>query len=374
MSNRVDSNKEYLSFRDSDGKISVPMKKRATIVDIARAVGVTDGTVSRALANDPRVRAETRERILAAAKELNYRPHLSARLFKQGITKNIGVYSEQGAWIFFHSYFGRLVSGLAEAAQAESEHLVFYLPPKEAQPIRSTLVKLEGLDALLDGRVDGAVVLGGDLIAPGDRAMLKDSNLPVVFLSNNIDIPGFFQIQSGARERTRAAFDHLVALGHRRIGLSGYYQDAHYMQASLKGFRESLESHGLPWEPRFVATPTQAAFFDPEDMRARLSRLREAGVTAIISTENVEALTFVQQMTLEGVRIPQDMSVVSFGPLWRGFFQGRPPLSTFDAALDLYGRKCFEMFKEAREGKPVRQETMEWRLSPGGETLGPPRG
>jgi DNA-binding LacI/PurR family transcriptional regulator len=348
------------------------MKKRATIVDIARAVGVTDGTVSRALANDPRVRAETRERILQAAKELNYRPHLSARLFKQGITKNIGVYSEQGAWIFFHSYFGRLVAGLAEAAQREGEHLVFYLPPKDPQPIRSNLVKLEGLDALLDGRVDGAVVLGGDLIPPGDREMLKGTNLPVVFLSNNFTIPGFSQILSGARERTRKAADHLFSLGHRKIGLSGYYQDAHYMQASLKGLQESLTAHGAAFDEGLVAPPTNEAFFDPEDMRMRLGKLRKSGATAVISTEIVEALTFVQQLTAEGASVPGDLSVVSFGPQWRGIFQGEPPLSTFDADLGDYGRQCFEMFKAVRGGDEPRTQVMEWDLAPGGETLGPP--
>lgn len=348
------------------------MKKRATIVDIAKAVGVTDGTVSRALANDPRVRAETREKILAVAKELHYRPHLSARLFKQGITKNIGVYSEQGAWIFFHSYFGRLVAGLAEAAQREGEHLVFYLPPKDPQPIRSTLVKLEGLDAVLDGRVDGAVVLGGDLISEADRAMLKESNLPVVFLSNNLEIPGFPQIVSGAYERTRKAVDHLFSLGHRRIGLSGYYQDAHYMQASLKGYRDSYSRLGQEPEPEFVASPTTDRFFDESDIQERLARLRRAGVTAIVSTEIVEALHFVRQLTAEGVQVPGEMSVVSFGPQWRGIYQGKPALSTFDADLAEYGRRCFEMFKEAREGKPPRLETMDWNITAGGETLGPP--
>ncbi len=348
------------------------MKKRSTIVDIAKEVGVTDGTVSRALANDPRVRPETRAKILEAAQKLNYHPHLSARLFKQGITKNIGVYSEAGSWIFAHHYYGRLVAGLAEAGQREDEHLVFYLPPKEECPLRTAQVKLGGLDALMDGRVDGAVVLGGDLIPSEDRAMLVASSLPVVFLSNNFEVPGFFQLVSGAYERTRDAAEYLFTQGHRRIGLSGYYQDAHYMQASLKGLGDFYESHHLSFNPDYVATPVESHFFDPGSIRARLENLRKAGVTAIISTEIVEALTGAELLKADGLSIPRDISLISFGPNLRGFAMNRPMLTTLETDLGGCGLKCFEMFKEARNGGVPRMETMKWELNPGGETVGPP--
>jgi len=349
------------------------MKKRPTIVDIAKVAGVTDGTVSRALANDPRVRPETRTRIVEAAKKLNYRPHLSARFFKQGITKNIGVYVETGAWVFAHHYFGRLLAGLAEAAQVEGEHLVFYLPPRDDAPVRSTLVKLEGLDAVMDGRVDGAVVLGGDRIPAADRQKLTDSGLPVVFLSNNFEIPGAFQILSGAYERTRAAADHLYSMGHRRIGLSGYYQDAHYMQASIKGLRDFYEACRLPCNDRFIETPTGEHFFDLQDLRRRLSRMRDNGVTALISTELAEAIMVMDLMASEGMVIPRDMSLVSFGPMWWGGLTRKPKLTTFDVDLKESGARCFRMFKQAREHTKPRVENMEWKMTPGGETLAPPR-
>lgn len=349
------------------------MKKRPTIVDIAKAAGVTDGTVSRALANDPRVRAETRARILEAAKRMNYRPHLSARFFKQGITKNIGVYSESGAWIFFHHYHGRLLAGLAEAAQLEGEHLVFYLPPCEEAPVRSTLVKLEGLDAVLDGRVDGAVVLGGDRIPAADRQKLSESGLPVVFLSNNLEISGAFQILSGAYERTRAAADHLYSMGHRRIGLTGYYQDAHYMQASIKGLRDFHESCRLPFDPRCIDPPTSEKAFDPEDLKGRMSRLKGAGVTGLITTEIAEAVMAVRLLETQGVNVPRDMSVVSFGPMLWGASDQRPRLTILDTDLKEYGFKCHRMFKDARDRHEPRKEAMEWTLAPGGETLAPPR-
>jgi len=238
--------------------------------------------------------------------------------------------------------------------------------------VRSTLVKLEGLDALMDGRVDGAVVLGGDLILPEDREQLTSSSLPVVFLSNNFELAGCFQILSGAQERTRDAANHLFSLGHRRVGISGYYQDAHYMRASVKGLQDAYTARGFEFDPRFIATPNGEKFFDAEDLKERLKKLREAGVTALISTEVVEALMAVQLLKEAGLSTPRDMSILSFGPMWKGVFMDRPVLTTFDADLTTCGHKCFEMFKQARDGGVPRTEVMKWELAPGGETVGPP--
>src|SRR5690349_5228245 len=117
-------------FTERTRSIAV-QRKRPTIVDIARAVGVTDGTVSRALAGDPRVRADTRKRIVEVARKLDYRPNLTARAVKSGSTENMGVFCGGGSWILYNDYFGRLLAGVVNSAERDGIRVVLYLPKIE---------------------------------------------------------------------------------------------------------------------------------------------------------------------------------------------------------------------------------------------------
>ena len=74
------------------------LKKRITILDVAKSSGVTDGTVSRALSGDKRVSPKTRDKILKIAAKLNYRPHLFARYLRTNVTKQLGVFWQGGSW------------------------------------------------------------------------------------------------------------------------------------------------------------------------------------------------------------------------------------------------------------------------------------
>lgn len=181
------------------------MPKRPTITDIAKAIGVTDGTVSRALRNDPRVKAETRERVLEAAKAAGYIPNLSARNFKEGKTHNIGIFCDAGSWMLYNNYFGRLIAGLTEAAQAQNYRTVIYLPEEigtcpGVNPDK-LMVRLKGPQEFHDGRVDAAVVVGGRSTLKTDLDELKQMHVPVVLLSNNSPAVDFFEMRAGARER-----------------------------------------------------------------------------------------------------------------------------------------------------------------------------
>ena len=89
--------------------------------------------------------------------------------------------------------------------------------------------------------------------------------------------------------------------------------------------------------------------------------------------QRAEALIAVDLLKEEGVNVPRDMSVVSFGPMLWGAVTQKPRLTVLEADLKDYGFKCYSMFREARDRSAPRKTVMEWKLTPGGETLAPPR-
>jgi len=353
----------------------VQPKKRVTILDIAKAVGVTDGTVSRALSNDPRVRPETRERVTEAARALGYRPNLAARYFKQGQTRTLGVILESGYWFFYNPYFGRLVAGLADAARENDRRLTFFFPEIEPAADRNPahdVVRPRGLDEVFDGRVDGAVMFAGRKLDPETLRELAEAPVPVVLANTNMPVPGFFQLVSGASQRAKAAALALLDHGHRKIGMVSLYTDTPYEWACLKGLQEAHDARSLDFLPSQIVALEHWDNLNPEAITAVLDKLLAQGVTGIIFSDAGQAVLGLELLKARGLRVPQDLSMLAFGPLPPVARLQEPAVTLFNADLIGAGRELYMMMKEAGEQKEPRSFEIQWSLSEGG-TLAPPK-
>jgi DNA-binding LacI/PurR family transcriptional regulator len=341
--------------------------RRPTILTIAQACGVTDGTVSRALRGDPRVRAATRERVLAAAQRLGYRPDLAARALKQGRSGLIGVFCDSGPWMLHNGYFGRLLAGLAAAAEADGRRLMLYLPKVEARSDNPAhdQVSLGGLSDLADGRVDAGVVVGGHPPSAADQRALRQSGVPLVWLSPNEAVPGFSQLLSGSLERSRQAGRILAALGHRRVGFFGLFKDSRFQRSSLKGLREGLG----PGAKVLEVALEHWDLTDPLRLEPLLDALLKQSPSAVVIANADQASVLQDLLQQRGVRVPKDLSLLSFGPRPSGQRARQPLLSLLDCALDQGGALAYQLVREGLEGRPVRSLTLEWSAQPQGTTL-----
>jgi LacI family transcriptional regulator len=349
-------------------------KKRITILDIARAVGVTDGTVSRALAGDARVKPETREKVLAAARSLGYRPNLAARFFKQGQTRTIGVIMEFGYWLFYNQYFGRLLAGLADAAREDDRRLTFFFPQIEPSLDRVAghdLIHPKGFEELFDGRVDGAVVFAGQKLGEATLNLLHEVPVPVVLLNTNQVLPGFAQLASGAGARTKAAALALFDRGHRKLGMLGLYPDTPYEWSTRLGLIEAYEARGFEFHPKSLVPVGHWDVSNPEELTLSLDKLLEQGITGLICSESAQMIVALELLKRRGIRVPEQVSVLGFGPLPHGIKLLDPWPSLFNTDLIEGGRETYRLLKDASEGKPVRTVELDWKLSEG-QTLAPP--
>ena len=347
--------------------------KRITILDVAREAGVTDGTVSRALSGDPRVRRETRRKILETAKKLGYQPNLAARALRQPEGRNLGVFWQSGSWIFHNEYFGSLLSGLADAASQDGVNLVFYLPKvkiPDPNPDQNVL-QMTGLSELLDGRVEGAVIFGGRSISEEELSLLREASLPTVFLAPHVERPGFSQVLSGAYERTRLAVGKLLDLGHRKIGVLGLYKGGSHDELTKKAMEDVFRERGLVLKDGWLENFENWNIWDAAKVEKFLKKFLEKKVTAVICVSAEQASLGLEILRRLKVRVPKDLSLVSFGPLsFLAQFQ-KPELCLMETDLVEAGAQAYELYREARDGKKPRSVTMDWRWTGKGGTVGP---
>ena len=293
-----------------------------TIVDLAREAGVTPGTVSRALANDPRVKGETRDRILKAAQKHHYRPNLSARLFQTGRTKNVGFFCELPTWVFYNNYFGRLISGVSQAAHEDDVKLVFYFSnitlPADGDVVKAKR-ELTGMDVLMDGRVDGAIVLKDqDLTAEQAEFFQKKSSVPLVLINNTKVTPGFFQLTAGVYERNLVALKYLFAKGHRKIGVIGLSAGSEYNHFCQKALDDFYAQQGMTFQKDWmIVPPVGHDVGDVQDLEKGFRLLKAKGATAVICSDDLQGILGIEIFKKMGLRVPQEMSVLSFGQIAR---------------------------------------------------------
>ncbi len=352
------------------------IKKRITILDVAKASGVTDGTVSRALAGDKRVSPETLKKVLKAAEKLHYQPHLFARSLRLQESHNLGIFWQGGSWLFSNYYYGSLVGGLAESAEKDGLHLAFYLPElkptEDPNPLHQSF-RMTGIHELMDGRVDGAVVLSFRTIQEDHLSILRNSTLPVVLVSTQKEVPGFFQLMAGSFEATQRAAERLLDAGHQRIGFLGFYEEGLHDEVVHEAMADIYMKRGLVFEKEWVEASDHWDIWDTVRIGNQLKRLLGRGCTAVICVSADQAALAVQVLREMGLEVPRDLSMVAYGPLSRVAQYPTPSLCLLEADLVHFGRKTYELYKQAKEGGKPRTLSIDWNWVGTGTSIGPPK-
>ena len=177
-----------------------------TIHDVARAASVSIGTVSKALNRNGALRQETRDRVIAAAKKLGFRPNDLAQSLHRGQTFTVGLITSDS--------FGRfsipIMEGLEE--QLSGARMSVFMCNGADDPAREAL----HVESLLGKRVDGIVVTGRRA-DPRRRLEVRGANIPVLYAYSQSDEPGAFGLVPDDEGGAELAVDHLVGLGRRRI-------------------------------------------------------------------------------------------------------------------------------------------------------------
>ncbi|HVU36401.1 MAG TPA: LacI family DNA-binding transcriptional regulator [Opitutaceae bacterium] len=279
--------------------------RAATLADVGRVAGVSAMAASAVLnqaRTSSRISEETRQRILKAAAQLDYRPNAAARALANRRMQTLGVAAVIEGGELNH-YFLEVFNGiLAAAATHDQNTTVFALHNWGPDAAR--------LRTICDGRIDGLI-----LVAPtfSPKEKILPAHTPFVSIHANSRLPGVINIES---DEERGAFDLvrlLVAQGHHRImhlagpaGLIG-------TERRLRGYRRALAAARLPYTPGLVVETGFSADRGRDTVRQWLrSHPGELLPQAIFSVNDSVAVGAMEALAEAGLRVPDDVSLAGF--------------------------------------------------------------
>jgi len=277
-----------------------------TLADVAREAGVSKMAASYALnggRSSAGVSAETRERVLAAAERLRYRPNASARALASQRTNAIGFianFSGEDANVYFLDVFNGIIRGATDAGQTTS---VF--------PLNSWLEAPTRMPALCDGRVDGLVVLAPQL--EDDCIAWMPTHTPMVSVHANQYARGWVNIESDDGEGAYEMVRHMLALGHRRILYVGGPETFPAANLRVDGYLRAHAEAGVVPAPDHVAR----APFNVEGGKAALNNWLqhhrgEPLPEVVFGGNDAIAVGCMEALLARGLNIPRDISVAGF--------------------------------------------------------------
>lgn len=305
----------------------------ATIKDVARLAGVSAGTVSNVLNRPSYVKPETRERVLAAIRELDFEPDQGARQFRPGRLRTLGLAIAN----LDNPFFVDVALGAEERCAELGVGVV--ITNSGYDPVRET----HNLDLLVQSRVQGIV------IAPVDENssrldMLKDRGVPMVFVDRVGDDRDCWSVVVDDFRGGQLGIRHLVATGHRRIAFLGHPETSPKVRTRLAGARSVADEH-----PEVSFELLEATSWTIEAGRAAATRIVERDParrpTGVFCANDMVALGFEQQLLREGLRVPHDIAVVGYDDLeWASV--SSVPLTTVAQPRHGLGRTAVDMIME----------------------------
>jgi len=295
-----------------------------TLQDVAELAGVSTKTVSRVVNNQGEISAVTRQRVQAAIAQLNYRPNILARSLVNQRTNSLAVV----AWGI--DYYGpsRTLVGIENQSDELGYSLFLNL---QAHPDSSYLNIDRILDTLVERRVDGIIwavpEVGGNRMWIGsDRLKLLP---PIVFLSMAVH-SGLVSVSVDNRHGARQAVQHLLAQGHKRIGLITGPLAWWEARERYAGWQEMLREHGIEPTPSLVVEGDWSAASGARAMCALLEREPTIDAVFVCSDQMAQGALGVAHRS--GRRIPQDLAIVGFDNIPESEYFW-PPLTTVNQQL-----------------------------------------
>lgn len=306
----------------------------ATLRDVAQLAGVSFKTVSNVIHDHPHVAPETRTRVMAAIEELGYRANRSARSLRSGRTGAIGLAVPELSL----AYFAELADEVINVADA---HGVVVLIEQTGGDRRRELEALSGeRRQMSDGLLFSPLGLGSE-----DAAALQ-VDFPLVLLGERIFDGPVDHVTMENVDAARAATEHLIADGRRRIAVIGAHEGERIGSAGLRlaGYRAALEAHGLAYDASLVV---DAGPWHRVNGAEGMEQLLGRGVPfdAVFGLNDELALGALRVLRIHEFKVPEDVAVVGFDDIDEAKYS-LPSLTSVDPGRREIARIAVEVLLE----------------------------
>ncbi|MBE3594008.1 MAG: LacI family DNA-binding transcriptional regulator [Candidatus Carbobacillus altaicus] len=304
-----------------------------TIKEIAERAGVSPSTVSRALAGNPRISAETRARIQRIIDELGYHPNMNARSLVVKSSGTIGVVlPRSGDSAFLNPFFPEVLRGITAALEEHGYALLLATGRDDA-------VKHEHVARMVQGKqVDGVILLES---RADDHLIfyLREQRVPMVMIGRPL-LEGIAYVDNDNVLAGKEATEYLLERGHRHIAFLGGSLAYAVTVDRRNGYMLAMDKAGIAPAMRTVLSTD----FSEEDAYREVTDVlrRPDRPTAFVVADDLMALGVIGAVQSAGLTIPEDVSIVSFNNVLLSRLTN-PPLTSVDIHILDLGRKAVEM-------------------------------
>lgn len=297
------------------------------IKSLAKELGLSIGTVSKALRNSHEISEATKERVLAKAREFNYQVNPFASSLRKQKSKTIAVVIPEVA----NNFFALAINGIEEVALEKEYHVLIYLTHEDVKK-EITIAQL-----LQNGRVDGILVsLSAQSKTKSHLKAIQEKEIPLVFfdrIAEEFDVP---KIVTDDLEVSINATEHLIKNGCKEIAFLSISKNISIESGRRKGYEEALKRNDIIINEKLIINCEDEITGREKIKQLLLSKHKPDGIFA--SVEKLAVMTYEICRELQ-ISIPQQLKIISFSNLYTAALLN-PPLTTVT-------QPAFEMGKQA---------------------------
>ncbi|MEM6594777.1 MAG: LacI family DNA-binding transcriptional regulator [Pseudomonadota bacterium] len=310
-------------------------------------MGLTVGTVSRAMNGYPDIAKSTRDRVLEAARELGYRPNNAARRLSTGVTEIAAYIMPEQTSSLSEPFIAELLKGLGETLRKRGWDLM-------VTHTTSAQDELEQIDRLWNTGAVGAIVISRPLKNDPRIPLMQKLGCPFVVHGRSAAEAPFAWYDVDGHDAFMSSVNHLVGLGHRRIAFVGSPLQYEFAQNRLDGYKQGLKLNGLEPDPELIQI---SDISDAGGERATLQLLAlSEPPTAILAITDTVALGVLAAIRGAGLRPGDDISVIGYDGLHFGVHTN-PPLTSMEQPRAHAGRRIAEMLFNLLDGVDPKEVT-----------------
>lgn len=277
------------------------MKKKTTIYDIAKEVGLTAATVSRALNNNPKISEKTRKLVQETAQKMNYEQNTLAKALKSGKSYNVGVIVPR----MDSNFFASVIRGIEEELYPKGYHVIV------CQTHDQENLETGNINSLLNAQVDGILMSISNAKSKSNVFHnIAQKKVPLIFFDRKKEIPGVSSVTIDDFNGAYQATKHLIEQGCKRIAHLSNNRSLEIFKNRYLGYKQAIIDHGLEFDEDLVIE-TFSKVSEGRKTVKKLLKMKNPP-DAIFSSSDFSALGAIQEIKDQGLSIPEDISVVGF--------------------------------------------------------------